>query len=211
MKKFMMFCFALFACIALQAQELPYSKYLNFNNEQFKEYNFKYDDYTNIWSLNKVNGLNTTLNILAIIADASEEVRPAKNDYSIIVQMGEDKQASYVKVRFYNDETYHKLLTFMKENGKDMVETTSGKIVKHQAFYNDYSLELNMDQHFISRTSSRTADRKTVKNVDESYNEYDFTIRTGVEPWSEEIEKQAAKQAKRDAKGKKKQSVEDLM
>lgn len=206
-----MFCFALFACVALQAQELPYSKYLNFNDEQFKEYNFKYDDYTNIWSLNKVNGLNTTLNILAIIADASEEVRPSKKDYSIIVQMGANKEKSYVKVRFYNDDTYHKLLTFMKENGKDMVETTSGKIVKHQAYYGGYSVELNMDQHFISRTSSRTADRKTVKNVDESYNEYDFTIRTDVEPWSEKIAKQAAKQAKRDVKGKKKQSVEDLM
>ena len=211
MKKIMMFCFALFACVALQAQELPYSKYLNFNNEQFKEYNFKYDDYTNIWSLRKSNGLNTTLNILAIIADASEEVRPAKNDYSIIVQMGKDNQKSYVKVIFYNDETYHKLLTFMKDNGKDMIETSSGKLVKQQAFYNDYSIELDMEQHFISRTSARTADRKTVKNVDESYNKYEFTIWTSVEPWSEEIEKQAAKQAKRDAKGKKKQSVNDLM
>ena len=211
MKKIIMFLSALFACVALQAQELPYSKYLNFDDHQFKEYNFKYDDYTNIWSLSKVNGLNTTVNILAIIADASEEIRPAKNDYSIIVQMGEDNQASYVKVRFYNDDTYHKLLTFMKDNGKDMIETTSGKIVKQQAFYNDYSLELNMDQHLISRTSSRTADRKTVKNVDESYNEYEFTIWTNVEPWSRKIEKKAAKQAKRDVKGKKKRNVEDLM
>ena len=50
-----------------------------------------------------------------------------------------------------------------------------------------------------------------VKNVDESYNEYKFIIQTDVEPWSEYLEKQAAKQAKRDAKGKKKQNVEDLM
>lgn len=68
-----------------------------------------------------------------------------------------------------------------------------------------------MEQHIISRTSARTADPLTVKNVDESYNEYEFVIKTGVEPWSKHLEKQAAKQAKRDAKGKKKQSVDDLM
>ena len=99
----------------------------------------------------------------------------------------------------------------MKDNGQNVVETSSGKIVKHQAFYNNYALELKMEQHNISRTSARTADRKTVKNVDESYNEYEFTIMTDVEPWSEYLEKQAAKKAKRDAKGKKKQSVDELM
>ena len=70
---------------------------------------------------------------------------------------------------------------------------------------------LNMEQHNISRTSKRTADRKTVKNVDESYNEYEFIIQTNVEPWSEYLERKAAKKAKRDAKGKKKQSVDELM
>ena len=68
-----------------------------------------------------------------------------------------------------------------------------------------------MEKHIISRTSSRTADSRTLKNVDESYNEYEFVIRTNVEPWSKEIEKQIAKQEKRDAKGKKKKNVEDLM
>ena len=114
-------------------------------------------------------------------------------------------------MRFYKDETYHKILTFLKDNGQNLVETTSGKLTKHQAIHGDYELELNMEQHIISRTSARTADQKTVKNVDESYNEYCFIIKTGVEPWSKSIEKEAAKQAKRDAKGKKKQSVDDLM
>ena len=68
-----------------------------------------------------------------------------------------------------------------------------------------------MEQNIISRTSARTADPLTVKNVDESYNEYEFVIRTGVEPWSKHLEKQAERQAKREAKGKKKLSVEDLM
>lgn len=211
MKKFLMFSFALLASFAVQAQDLPYSKYLNFTDKEFKENNFKYDEYTNIWSLRKTSGVNTAVNILAIIADAVEEIRPAKNDYSIIVQMGKDDQKSYVKVIFYNDDTYHKLLTFMKDNGTDMIETSSGKLLKSQAFYNDYSIELDMEQHIISRTSSRTASSKTLKNVDESYNEYEFTIWTDVEPWSEKLEKKAAKQARRDEKGKKKQSVNDLM
>ena len=73
------------------------------------------------------------------------------------------------------------------------------------------SIELNMKQHLVSRTSARTADPLTVKNVDESYNEYVFVIRTDVEPWSEYLDKQAAKKAKRDAKGKKKKTVDELM
>lgn len=212
MKKLFLLSLALCAMFAVQAQsEVPYSKYLNFGKNEFKENKFKFNENTNTWSLRKTNGLNSTLNVLAIIADAEEEVRPDKNDYAIVVQFGKEEKASYVKVRFYNDETYHKLLTFMKDNGKDFVETSSGKLTKQQAFYGNYALELNMEQHLISRTSSRTADKRTVKNVDESYNEYSFIIKTDVEPWSKEIEKEAAKQAKRDAKGKKKQSVDELM
>lgn len=210
MKKVLLMAIAFCVAFVANAQDVPYSKYLSFNKQEFKENRFKYDE-TNTWSLNKTNGLNVTLNILCIIADAEEEIRPATNDYSIVVQMGRDEQAANVYVRFYNDETYHKLLTFLKDNGQNLVETSSGKLIKHQAFFGDYALELNMEQHIVSRTSSRTADRRTVKNVDESYNEYTFIIDTGIEPWSKYLEKQAAKKAKRGAKGKKKQSVDELM
>ena len=202
---------ALCAAFVVHAQDLPYSKYLDYSKDEFKENHFKYDEDTNTWSLRKKNGLNTTLNVLAIFADAYEDIRPARNDYSILVQFGKENKASYVKVLCYNDETYHKLLTFMKDNGQNMVETSSGKIIKHQAFYGDYALELNMEQHIKSRTSARTIDPKAVKNVDESYNKYEFIIKTDVEPWSEYLEKKAAKKAKRDAKGKKKQTVDELM
>lgn len=118
-------------CMAIvaNAQELPYSKYLNFDKRDFKENKFKYDGETNTWAISKVNGWHTTFNILAI----------------------------------------------------------------------------------ISRTSARTIDPKALKNVDESYNEYEFIIRTAVEPWSRYLEKQEEKSAKRDAKGKKKRSVNELM
>ena len=202
---------ALCAAFVVHAQDLPYSKYLDYSKDEFKENHFKYDEDTNTWSLRKKNGLNTTLDVLAIFADAYEDIRPARNDYSILVQFGKENKASYVKVLCYNDETYHKLLTFMKDHGQNMVETSSGKIIKHQAFYGDYALELNMEQHIKSRTSARTIDPKAVKNVDESYNKYEFIIKTEVEPWSEYLERKAAKKAKRDAKGKKKQTVDELM
>ncbi|MBQ6573720.1 MAG: hypothetical protein IIX41_05305 [Bacteroidales bacterium] len=211
MKKLILFFVVSCVALAVHAQGLPYSKYLEYSKKEFKENNFKYDEYTNTWSLRKSNGLRVTVNILAIIADAQEDVRPDMNDYTILVQMGKDGKASSVTVMFYNDETYHKLLTFMKDNGGNFLETSSGKLTKNQASYSGYALELNMEQHNISRTSARTADYKTVKNVDESYNDYHFTILTSVEPWSEYMEDEAARKAKRDAKGKKKRNVEDLM
>ena len=211
MKKVLLLIFTCCVALAVHAQDVPYSKYLTFNKKEFKDNHFKYDEETNTWTLRKSSGLNNTLNVLAIIADAHEEVRPASKDYTILVQMGAENKASYVKVKFYSDETYHKVLTFLKDNGKDLVETSSGKLIKHQAYHGDYALELNMNQHIVSRTSKRAIDNKTVKNVDESYNEYQFIIQTDVEPWSEYLEKQAAKKAKRDAKGKKKKSVDELM
>ena len=211
MKQVLLLIFTCCMALTVHAQEVPYSKYLQFDKKEFKDNHFKYDDETNTWALRKVNGWHTTFNVLAIIADAIEDVRPGRNDYSIVVQMGKENKASYVKVVCYSDETYHKLLTFMKDHGQNTIETSSGKLTKHQAFYGDYALELNMEQHQVSRTSARTIDPKTVKNVDESYNEYEFTIRTEVEPWSEYLEKKAAKKAKRDAKGKKKQTVDELM
>lgn len=211
MKRFFLLISTLCIAFVVNAQDVPYSKYLTYTKEEFKEGKFKYDDDTNTWSLRKSSGLNVTLNVLAILADASEEVCPATNDYSILVQFGKEEKAAYVQVVFYNDDTYHKLLTFMKDNGQNLVETSSGKIVKYQAFFGDYALELDMEQRIISRTSSRTADRKAVKNVDESYNKYCFVIRTDVEPWSKYLDKQAAKKAKRDAKGKKKKSVDEMM
>lgn len=210
MRKIALFFLAICGFVAAQAQELPYSKYLNFSKSEFKENKFKYDDYTNTWSVRKMNGLTTTVNILAILADAYEEVRPSSDDYTITIQLGEDDKVADITVYFYKDDIYHKILTFLKENCQDLMETTSGKLVKHKALYNNYSLELNMEQHIISRTSSRTADSRTLKNVDESYNEYTYTISTGVKPASKYLDKQATKKAKREAKGKKK-DLNDMM
>lgn len=210
MKRTLFFCLTLLLSIVSYAQELPYSKYLNFSKVEFKENRFKYHEKTNTWYLNKTSALNTTLNILAIIADAEEEIRPDYNDYSIIVQFGESDRVSCIRVIHYNDDAYHKLLAFVKTNCQNVIDVSSGKIKKYLATYGDYEIELKLEENIISRTSAHTADPHTVKNVDESYNEYEYVIRTGVEPWSRYLDKQAEKQAKRDAKGKKKQSVENM-
>ena len=70
MKRTLFFCLTIMLSIFSGAQELPYSKYLNFSKVEFKENRFKYHEKTNTWYLNKTSALNTTLNILAIIADA---------------------------------------------------------------------------------------------------------------------------------------------
>lgn len=59
----------------------------------------------------------------------------------------------------------------------------------------------------ITTTTGRTSE--LAKNIDESYNIYSYTIFTGVPPSSKWHDKQAAKKAKADAKGKKK-NIEDL-
>ena len=211
MKKVLMLTLALCVAIATNAQELPYSKFLNFDSKEFKENKFKYHKKTNTWSLSKTNGWMVAFNVLAAMSASYEEIRPARNDYSILVQNGKDDQASFVRVVYYNDETYHKILTFIKKHGQNILETASGKLIKHQATYNGYELELNMERQIISRTSAYTLIPGTLKNVDESYNEYEFIIKTDIAPWSKYIEKQNAKKAKRDAKGRKKKSVEELM
>ena len=71
---------ALCAAVAVNAQDLPYSKYLTYSKKEFKDNRFKYDDYTNTWSLRKTNGLRVTVNILAAIADAYEDMRPSQKD-----------------------------------------------------------------------------------------------------------------------------------
>ena len=47
---------------------------------------------------------------------------------------------------FYKDETYDKLLTFIKSNCKDIIDVPSGKVTKHHASYGDYELEAKMEQ-----------------------------------------------------------------
>lgn len=101
------------------------------------------------------------------------------------------------------------MLTWAQDNGADLLETTSGKLTEHQFNYEDYNLELSLYVNGVQTTTTHTA--AAAKTKDESYNTYHFTIYTKNPPVSDCLTKEAAKQAKRDAKGKKKKSVDDLM
>lgn len=210
MKKLLLLCVALCTMFGAQAQDIPYSKYINFTKAEFEANNFKYNKKHNFWALTKTNGWNEAFNILAILSDAYDDVRPSVDDYVICVQMGENDMVAFVAVEFYNDEIYHKILTFIMDNGEKVLETSSGKLIRYQASYNGFNLELDMDQHIVSRTSSRTFDPRAVKSVDESYNEYTFAIYTGIEAQSKYLDKQAKKKDKRKEQGRK-LDLDDMM
>lgn len=51
MKKVLLVFFTYCVAMATHAQEIPYSKYLKFSKQEFKDNRFKYDDETNTWGL----------------------------------------------------------------------------------------------------------------------------------------------------------------
>ena len=69
MKRLFLLAVTAFVAIAASAQDLPYSKYINFDKKDFKEHHFKYNEKTNTWSVSKVNGWMTAFNVLAVVAD----------------------------------------------------------------------------------------------------------------------------------------------
>lgn len=197
-------------CLTARAQTtLPYAKMLSLTKEQLKEGKFKYDDYRNQYVLRKGNGWNDAANIMNALGGASADIRPHPDDYQITIQNGADGQVAWVDVLFYKDETYHRLLTWAQDNGADLLETASGKLTKHQFNYEAYNLELSLYVNGVQTTTRNTS--AAAKTMDQSYNTYHFTIYTKNPAASAYLDKEAAKQAKRDAKGKKKKSVDDLM
>lgn len=195
--------------VSLNAQnEFPYSKMLNFNETQLRDAKFKRDANRNQWVLEKSNGLQVTANVLSVLAGTSADSRPDINDYQIIIQGAEDGVA-LVQVRFYNDATYHELLTFVNDHCENILETNSGKLDKIQCNYDGYRIELTRYLQQISSTTTKTS--AYTKTMDQSYNIYHYIIYTGREPASAWHSKQKAKSAKRDAKDKKKRSVAELM
>ena len=69
MKKLLLLCLAFCTLFAAQAQEFPYSKYINFTKADFEANNFKYSKKYNTWTLHKTNGWNVAFSIVAILAD----------------------------------------------------------------------------------------------------------------------------------------------
>lgn len=188
--------------------DFPYHKLLNYSATDFKEAKFRYDSYYNTWTLTKRNGMNVAGNVLSALTDQAADIRPAEGDYQIIVQMGEGNAIANIQVLFYQTGTYHDILTFMADNGSNNLETNSGTMTKHQFSYGEYSFSVVRTLKEVKTTYTNTY--AAAKTKDNSYNEYLYTIYTGVAAESLYLNQQAKKQAKRDAKGKKQNNVDNF-
>ncbi len=191
---------------ALSFAQLPYSKMLSYDESQLKEKKFKYDKDKNQYVLNKSNGLNNVSNVFSAIGGATADIRPHSEDYRIIIQYGETG-VSYLQAIFYDDNAFLNIQNWITENNINFIESTTGKKIIQTFDYDNYKVEVYVEKVGISSTTGRTS--SLTKNIDESYNIYSYTISTGIPPSSKWHEKEAAKKAKADAKGKKK-DIEDL-
>lgn len=209
MKKILSFLFVIINLAAYAQNDFPYGKMLKMSNDELIAAKFKYDKTRNQYVLTKTNGLNATSNVLSALNGTTADIRPHNNDYKVIIQRGVSDVSS-IDVIFYDDETYHKIVTFANDKGKDVLSTSSGKLNKMQFNYENYAFVLSLNIQEIKATTGRT-NSALVKTKDESYNIYTFTILTGVEPASEWHTKEALKNKKREEKGRKKQSASDLM
>lgn len=187
--------------------KFPYGKMLKMSDNQLKEAKFKFNDEMNQWVLMKLNGLNQTVAILGALNGSAANYTPHVNDYKVIIQKGVTGVAS-IDVVFYDSKIYHEILTFANDNGVDLLETTSGNLTKTQFNYDNYSFALNRE---TVGQAAIVAGRGDVSSRDQSYGVFSFTIYTDEKPYSKWLVKEAEKQAKRDAKGKKKQSAGDFM
>lgn len=187
--------------------KFPYGKMLKMTDNQLKDAKFKFNDDMNQWVLTKQNGLNQTVAILGALSGSAANYVPHVDDYKVIMQKGETGVAS-IEVIFYDSKIYHEILTFANDNGANVLETTSGKLTKTQFNYDNHSFVLNRGS---VGQSAVVASERHVSTKDQSYDTFSFVIYTGIEPYSKWLVREAEKQAKRDAKGKKKQSAGDLM
>lgn len=209
MKKllFLLISFTITLSVFAQEDQFPYGKMLKMTHEELIKAKFKFDDEKNQYVLNKMNGLNTTASVLGALSGTPTNYVPHVNDYKVVIQNG-DGGVAYIQVTFYDSEIYHKVLTFAADKGENLLETSSGNEQKAQFNYGGYAFDLS---YRTVKQAAAVASRGVAASRDQSYDVYTFGIFTDIQPTSEWLTKQAQKEAKRDAKGKKKQSAADLM
>lgn len=188
--------------------QLPYAKMINLSNEELKEKNFKYDSNKNLFSMSKKNKTNQTMNVFNAIGGTTADIRPHKEDYTMYIQRGADDQTSYLSIVFHDDDTYHRMATWLAENNIEPITTSSGKLSMERFQYDGYSIDLTTEVVSIKTTTGKT--NAAAKSFDESYNIYTYTIYTGVEPDSKWHQKEAEKRAKKKLKGDK-EDLGDMM
>lgn len=198
MKK-LLFCLLMLPLLSLA--QLPYSEMIKYDESQLKENKFKYDKDRNQYVLVKSNASNSIAGMANVLNGTTADYRPHPKDYRIIIQYGEDG-VSFLQVFFYDDNAFINIENWLSENNINFIETTTGKKTVQTFDYDDYRVEMYIEKMGVSATKGSTS--ALAKTIDESYNIYSYTINTGIPPASKWHEKEAAKKAKNDAKGKKK-------
>lgn len=200
---------SLWAQQASDSPEFPYAKVMKMSPDEFKKNKFKYDEYRNQYVLRKTNGLQGTSNVLSALSGTTADIRPNVNDYVVVVQYGNEGVAN-VTVTFYKPATYHEILTFGNDNGENLLRTNSTNFEEVQYNYAGYNFVLTQKRVGVSSLTTATS-LSDAKSLDESYDIYTYTILTGHDANSAYLDKERAKQDKRDAKGKKQRDVNSFM
>lgn len=205
---------AVAAIIAVSAfaQEFPYSKIINATPAQLEEQGFLYYKNSNSYTIDREKGIS----VLASIAVGT--TMHDKQDYHIDVQMGENSEKASVTVTFYDKDIYETILKFAAENGENVMDYNTGKGERKSFTALGYFFTIERKVIEVKDTETVTGTNKqgnvsTSKSTtkDRSYDSFIYTINTGVQPASPKIDKQNAKEARRQAKGKKSGSSEAFL
>lgn len=200
---------ALFSVISVSAQ-LPYSKMMGLSTEELIEKNFKFDKKKNQYVLTKIDGLNTTLNVLTALSGQAATYQPSKKDYTIALQYGQLDSLSLLTAVFYSDDTFNEIQTWLAENNIQPISSGSGKVSIQKFTYDSLNVELRT-QAVIQSAGMATQSRYggNSNSIDKSYTVYTYTIYTGVASQSEFLTKAQLKKDANKAKGKK-EDLNDL-
>ena len=192
--------------------EFPYSKVMFATKSQLKAQKFKYDEYKNQMKLNHINGLNAVLSVM------SDIMTPAENDYSICVQYGEGDAISALQVVFYDKDIFEHILLFAGDKECNVKEVVTGKGRTYTFTYGGYSFSLAFTHEVMEHSNTySTANSQgnraysSTSTYDYSYDQYVYTVSTGIEAQSEYLTTKANRKAKRAANGKKAQSSADFL
>lgn len=199
---------------AAQSAEFPYSKIFNMTRQELLAENFKYNANKNQYVLDKTNGWNIAAGVM------TGDVQPHENDYTIVVQYDQACVTSLV-VTFFNTSLYHELLSFAADNGENLLETGSMATHKTQFNYEGLMFELSSSEVSYSKTESSAVGVAVADNAavavgsatthDRSYEIYTYIIDTGLAPASKWHSNEAAKQQRRDEKGRKKRTAAEYL
>lgn len=194
MRNIMLFILALYTFVSIRAEELPYKELTTKKAQELVAEGFTFDTYTNSWKKKKRGAKS-----------------PKSKAFEIVIQNGRDKDGSLgvaqVSVTFYNDNTYHKLMKYIKDNESDNVFTSEGVVEITDFENNNYKCTLKKRR--VNR--AYITEGVLVDEVKDSpYNIYEFVINTGLTPVSEYIDK-AQKKKEKELRRNEKNSLNDYM